>query len=59
MTNYGNYDIPVFEDDLYTIKEFIRISLHTIFFHRWLGENQFEDVESQFSNIYYVKNIFK
>ena len=61
MTNYGNYEIPVFvniiiikEDDINTLKEFLRISLHTIFFHRWLGENNFEDVESQFSNISYV-----
>lgn len=43
------------EDDLNTIKEFLRISLHTIFFHRWLGESNFEDVESQFSNINYVR----
>jgi len=42
------------EDDINTIKEFLRISLHTIFFHRWLGETKFEDVESQFSNISYV-----
>lgn len=55
MTNYGNYEIPVLEDDMNTIKEFLRISLHTIFFHRWLGENNFEDIESQFSNISYVK----
>lgn len=55
MANYGNYEIPVFEDDINTIKEFLRISLHTIFFHRWLGEDNFEDIESQFSNISYVK----
>jgi hypothetical protein len=55
MTNYGNYEIPVLEDDLNTIKEFLRISLHTIFFNRWLGETKFEDMESQFSNISYIK----
>ncbi len=62
MTNFGNYELPVFvkklfnlkEDDINTIKEFLRISLHTIFFHRWLGETNFEDVESQFANINYV-----
>lgn len=55
MANYGNYDIPLFEDDIQTIKEFFRIVLNTIFFHRWLGETKFEDTESIFSNITYVK----
>ena len=50
------YIILTKEDDINTLKEFLRISLHTIFFHRWLGENCFEDVESQFSNISYVFN---
>lgn len=55
MANYGNYDIPLFEDDLTTIKEFFRIAVYTIFFHRWLGESNYEDIESIFSNITYVK----
>ena len=55
MANFGNYDIPLFEDDIQTIKEFFRIALNTIVFHRWLGESKFEDTESIFSNITYVK----
>lgn len=55
MANFGNYDIPLFEDDIQTIKEFFRIVLNTIIFHRWLGESKFEDTESIFSNITYVK----
>lgn len=54
MTNYGNYEIPVFQDDLQTIKEFMRISLHSIFYHRFLSDSETEDVESSFSNINYV-----
>ena len=56
MANFGNYDIPLFEDDIQTIKEFFRIALNTIVFHRWLGESKFEDTESIFSNITYVKS---
>ena len=55
MANYGTYQIPHFEDDLPTIKEFLRIVLNTIFFHRWIGETNFEDCDSIFPNITYVK----
>ncbi len=55
MANFGEYQIPHFEDDLPTIKEFLRIVLNTIFFHRWIGETNFEDCDSIFPNITYVK----
>ena len=55
MANYGTYQIPHFEDDLPTINEFLRIVLNTIFFHRWIGETNFEDCDSIFPNITYVK----
>ena len=55
MANYGTYQIPHFEDDLITINEFLRIVLNTIFFHRWIGETNFEDCDSIFPNITYVK----
>ena len=55
MANFGDYQIPHFEDDLPTIKEFLRIVLNTIFFHRWIGETNFEDCDSIFPNITYVK----
>lgn len=55
MTNFGKYDIPLFEDDLTTIKEYFRIALNTIFFHRWLGQTNYEDAKSIFNNITYIK----
>ena len=55
MANYGTYQIPHFEDDLPTIKEFLRIVLNAIFFHRWIGETNFEDCDSIIPNITYVK----
>ena len=55
MANFGDYQIPHFEDDLITINEFLRIVLNTIFFHRWIGETNFEDCDSIFPNITYVK----
>lgn len=55
MANYGNYDLPFFQDDIPSIKEFLRISLNIIFYHRWLGETNFEDTESSFPNISYIK----
>ncbi len=55
MSNYGIYQIPQFEDDISNIKEFLRIAFNTIFFHRWLGETNFEDCDSIIPNITYVK----
>ena len=55
MTNFGKYDIPIFEDDLTTIKEYFRIALNTIFFHRWLGQTNYVDTKSIFNNITYIK----
>ena len=55
MANYGKYSIPLLEEDLPTIKEFFRIALNTLFFHRWIGETNFEDSESIIPNITYIK----
>lgn len=55
MNSYAKYDIPVFVDEIQIIKEVVRIALNTIFYHRYLGEKQFKDVESSISYIYYIK----
>jgi hypothetical protein len=55
MANYGKYSIPLLEEDLPTIKEFFKIALNTLFFHRWIGETNFEDSESIIPNINYIK----
>ena len=55
MANFGDYQIPHFEDDLITINEFLRIVLNTIFFYCLIGETNFEDCDSIIPNITYVK----
>lgn len=55
MTNYGKHIIPSFEDDVPTIKEFVEILLNTIFYHRWLGINNYSKIPSKISNISYIK----
>ncbi len=55
MTNYGKYDLPIFIDDIETIKEVTKIVFNTILFHRYLGEKKYKDIESIISNIYYIQ----
>ena len=55
MNSYAKYELPVFVDEVQIIKEVIRITLNTIFYHRYLGEKNFKDVESSISYIYYIK----
>ena len=51
----GEYTIIYSEDDICQIKEILEISLNIIFFHRYLGSQNFEDVQSKLNNISYVK----
>ena len=55
MSNYGEYTIIYFEEDLLQIKELLEIFLNIIFFHRYLSSKYFEDVQSKLNNISYVK----
>ena len=55
MSKYGEYTIISFEDEILQIKEILDISLNIIFFHRYLGNNDYEDVQSKPNNISYVK----
>ena len=55
MSNVGNHTISIFEDDLETIKEFIKISFNTIFYHRWLNNTNYIEEESNIKNISYMK----
>ena len=54
MSNCGNHAINIFEDDLYTVKEYLKIALNTVFYHRWLKNNDFTEEESSINNIYYL-----
>ena len=55
MSNYGEYTIIYFEEDILQIKEILEIFLNIIFFHRYLASKYFEDVQSKLNNISYVK----
>ena len=55
MSNYGEYTIISNEDEISQIKEIMEISLNIIFFHRFLGSNDYEDVQSNLNKISYVK----
>jgi len=55
MSNYGDYAIISNEDEISHIKEIMEISLNIIFFHRFLGNNDYEDVQSEINKISYVK----
>ena len=55
MSGCGEYTIICFEEKILQIKEILEISLNTIFFHRYLGSEKFDDVKTNLNNIYYVK----
>ena len=55
MTNYGKHILPLFEDDILTIKEYLRIAINIIFYHRWIGCNNYTQVKSNINNISYMK----
>ena len=44
-----------FEDEILEIKEILELSLNIIFFHRYLGNNNYEETQSKLNNISYVK----
>ena len=55
MSNFGNHTLPIFEDDLETIKEYIKIAFNIIFFHRWLNNNNYTEENSIIKNISYMR----
>lgn len=56
MTNYGKYNMPVFIEEISIIKDLIKITLHTIFYHRWQSIENTSEAESRiFSNIKFIK----
>ena len=55
MSTHGEYTIISNEDEILQIRENLEISLNIIFFHRYLGNNNYEDVQSSINKISYVK----
>ena len=55
MSNFRIHTITIFEDDLYTVKEYLKIALNIVFYHRWLINNDYTEEKSNINNIYYLK----
>ena len=54
MSNYGKHMIR-FKDDLSTIKEFLKIAINTIIYHRWLNNTNYTEELSNISNLSYMR----
>ena len=55
MSEAGEYTIIMFNNNLSELKEILEISLNIIFFHRYLSNNNYIDIQSELTNITYVK----
>ena len=55
MSNIGNHIIQIFKDDKSTVKEYLKIAINMIIFHRWLNNNSYVDIKSDINNISYIK----
>ena len=55
MSNYDSHIIGVFQDDLETVKEFLKIAINTIFFNRWITNNNYICEKSVIKDISYMK----
>ena len=55
MSNFGNHIIQIFKDDKPTVKEYLKIAINMIIFHRWLNNNSYVDIKSDINNISYIK----
>ena len=54
MATYGNHTLPIFKDDIFTIKEYLKIAINIIFYHRWLNNNNVIE-EKSINDISYLK----
>ena len=55
MSNYDNHIVGIFQDDIETVKEFLKIAINTIFFHRWINNNNYICETSLIKDISYMK----
>jgi hypothetical protein len=55
MSNYDCHNIGIFQDDLETVKEFLKLAINTIFFHRWINNNNYTCETSAIKDISYMK----
>ena len=55
MSNIDNHIIGIFQDDLETVKEFLKIAINTIIFNRWLNNTNYICEKSIIKDISYMK----
>ena len=55
MSNFDNHIIGIFQDDLETVKEFLKIAINTIIFNRWLTNTNYVCEKSVIKDISYMK----
>ena len=55
MSNYDSHTMAIFQDDLETVKEYLKIAINTIFFNRWLTNNNYICEKSVIKDISYMK----
>ena len=55
MSFFDEHTINIFTDDAITVKEYIKLSLNLIFFHRWLNNNNYSEEVSNINDISYEK----
>ena len=55
MANYGNHTLHIFQDDKDTVKEYLKIAINIIFYHRCLNNNNFILEKSIINDISYFK----
>ena len=57
MSNFDNHIIGIFQDDLETVKEFLKIAINTIIFNRWLTTIKYIIYPLELIQITYVKKV--
>ena len=55
MSHFDTHVIGIFQDDIETVKEFLKIAFNTIFFNRLLNNNNYICESSAIKNISYMK----
>ena len=55
MSNFDSHIVGIFQDDLETVKEFVKIAINTIIFNRWLTNANYVCEKSDIKDISYMK----
>ena len=55
MSNYEDHVIGLYQDDIDSVKEFLKIAINTIFFHRWINNKNYNCESSAIKDISFMK----